>query len=354
MEPKLQTEHSSIEISVIVPCYNVERYVRASLNSLLAQDYPSFEIICIDDGSTDETRAVLLEFANSHHEQIRVIEKQNEGAWQARLDGIRAAAGEYIAFLDGDDTAEPDFLSCLYGAAVESAADITVCGFRRIDQNGEVISKEFCSDRDDIIMAADPGQILQVNPAPWNKLFKRSVFEDLPSIGCRPVMFDDLALLLLTYVNGVSSISFSPKCLVNYYVREGSQINSVRPAQLEGARSALSAVKSVYKRRGADARMIDALAAMAFLHMGVSMTFRIISSPSDVVDDELARTRSYLDSEFPEWRSSKYLSFAYARVHGFSILRLWVAARAFKTGLLPVLLSLYGRLIAWTGKDLKW
>lgn len=354
MDSELHTGCSQIEISVIVPCYNVGKYVRASLDSLLAQDYPSFEIICIDDGSTDETRVVLLEFADSHPEQIRVIEKQNEGAWQARLDGIRVASGEYIAFLDGDDTAEPDFLSSLYSVAVESGADIAVCGFRRVGPNGEVISKEFCSERDDIILASDPGRILQVNPAPWNKLFKRSVLEDLPSIECRPVMFDDLTLLLLSYVNGVSSITFSPKCLVNYFVREGSQINSVRPAQLEGAKAALSAVRSVYERRDAGACMVDALAATAFLHMGVSMTFRIISSSSDIVTEELSHTRNYLDAEFPEWRNSKYLGFRYASAHGFSALRIWVSVLAFKTGLLPTLLLLYGRLIVLIGKDLKW
>lgn len=343
-----------VEISVIVPCFNVEKFVRAALESLLVQDFSNYELICVDDGSTDGTATVLQELAEANPGTIRVIHKQNEGAWLARLDGIRAASGRYIAFLDGDDTAEPHFLSSLHDAAISSNADIAICGFRRVDQDGKVISEEFCCDRNDILLSSDPGRMLEVNPAPWNKLFRRDVLMGLPSIDCCPVMFDDLSLLLLSYINGVRLISFVPKCLVNYFVRNGSQINSVKPVQLDGARSVLLAVRSAYESEGAAGRFIEALAATAFLHMGVSMTFRIISSPPDIVECELTKTRNYLDGIFPEWRKSRYLGFRYAITHGFAMLRLWVASIAFKTGLLPVLLSLYGHLIAVTGKDLKW
>lgn len=354
MESEVNSKCSPVEISVIVPCFNVGNYVRASLESLLNQDFLNFEIVCIDDGSVDDTASILQELADANPGLIHVINKENEGAWLARLDGIRAASGRYITFLDGDDTAQPDFLSAMYSAAVALGSDITVCGFRRIDQDGKIISEEFCSNREDIQLNCDPGRILEVNPAPWNKLFKAEVLKGLPSIDCHPVMFDDLTLLLLSYVNGVNSIGFVSKCLVNYYVREGSQINSVAPSQLEGAREALSSVRSVYERKGVGACMMEALASIAFLHSGISMTFRIISSASDIVNAELLHTKAFLDDIFPEWSNSRYLGFRYACHHGFPALRIWVSALAFKVGLLPAMLSVYNRLIALTGKDLKW
>ena len=345
---------TKVGVSIVVPCYNVERHIRACLESLIEQDFRAYEIICVNDGSTDGTAQVLREFTEEYPDLVHVVDKPNEGSWMARLDGIRVASGRYIAFLDGDDTAEPMFLSELYKAAMDSGADIVVCGFRRIGENGKEMSREFCSPRESIHLETDPGRILEVNPAPWNKLFKREVLSCLPSIGCRPVMFDDLVLLLLSYANGAKNISFTSSCLVNYFVRSGSQINSVKPEQLDGARSAMANVRSVYELRALGPAMMESLASMAFLHIGVSMTFRIVSFSSTVVEEEIVKTREFLDGVFPEWNTARCLCFRYAICHGFPMIRIWGAAIAFKSGLLPTLLLLYGRLIDATGIDMKW
>ena len=91
-------QRASAPISVVVPCYNCEAYIGACLDSLLSQELLPKEIICIDDGSTDNTAGVLEEYA-SRSSLIDVISKDNEGAWAARLDGIFAASGDYIALL---------------------------------------------------------------------------------------------------------------------------------------------------------------------------------------------------------------------------------------------------------------
>lgn len=342
------------DVSVVVPCYNVERHIRACLESLIDQDICTYEVVCVNDGSTDGTAQILREYAEKYPHYVHVIDKPNEGSWMARLDGIRMASGRYIAFLDGDDTAEPMFLSGLHNVAMKSDADIVVCGFRRIGENGKEMSREFCSPRDSIHLEKDPGRILEVNPAPWNKLFKREALSCLPSIGCRPVMFDDLVLLLLAYANGAKNISFASSCLVNYFVRSGSQINSVKPEQLDGARSAMAEVRSAYELRALGSAMMESLASVAFLHIGVSMTFRIISFSPTVVEDEISKTREFLDGVFPEWHTARYLGFRYAICHGFSMIRVWGAAIAFKSGLLPTLLLLYRKLINVTGIDMKW
>lgn len=343
-----------IDVSVIVPCYNVEEHIAKCLDSLLNQDFTSYEIICVDDGSTDNTNLILQRYGLDNPNMIKVITERNEGAWSARLNGIRAAKGEYIAFLDGDDQASPKYLSKLHACAVSTGAELTVCGFSRVHGDGSVASREFCSPRRSISLSDDPGSMITVNPAPWNKLFKSSVLHGLPSIRCKPIMFDDLALLLLAYSNGIDMISFVPDSLVNYYIREGSMINSVGTSQLRGAREVLLEIRRIYEEKKASNSSIEALSVVAFLHLVVSMLFRIVDTSYCEVQKQACEMGRFLDKSFPEWNHSHYLGLPYVLKHGTSMIKLWFAFISFKMGCLPLLLHAYNCLIKVTGFDIKW
>lgn len=98
-----QSSASHLQISVIIPVYNRERYIKQALDSVLAQTYANFEVIAIDDGSSDSSLAILNEYQRLHPDKIRVLVQKNAGPSVARNNGIMAARGEYIAFLDSDD-----------------------------------------------------------------------------------------------------------------------------------------------------------------------------------------------------------------------------------------------------------
>lgn len=117
-----------IKVSVIVPVYNTERYLRKCLNSLLNQTLQEMEIICINDGSTDSSPAILDEYA-AQYTKIRIIHKENGGVVSARKAGERIAAGEYIGYMDGDDWAEPDMYERLYCCAADYGAEIVTSGY---------------------------------------------------------------------------------------------------------------------------------------------------------------------------------------------------------------------------------
>ena len=130
------------KISVILPAYNAEKYVAKTLESLLTQTLKEVEFICINDGSKDGTLKVLKKF-EQNDERIKIIDKKNEGVWKARIDGIKAAKGTYISFIDADDNVEATFLEELYKNITKNNADISICGFKRIDEkNGKVLSQE--------------------------------------------------------------------------------------------------------------------------------------------------------------------------------------------------------------------
>lgn len=113
-------------ISVIVPVYGVEKYLRRAIDSLIAQTYPSIEIICIDDGSPDKSGMILDELAEKYSNMV-VIHQENGGVSSARNAGLDIMKGEYFGFVDPDDFIEPDMYEFLYNAISNSKADIACC-----------------------------------------------------------------------------------------------------------------------------------------------------------------------------------------------------------------------------------
>ena len=122
-----RTEKSGPEISVIVPVYKVERFLPACIDSLLAQTFTDFELILVDDGSPDNCPA-LCDAAAEKDNRVRVLHKPNGGVSTARNAGLDMARGKWIAFVDSDDSVQPDYLEKMHTAALAVGADIALCG----------------------------------------------------------------------------------------------------------------------------------------------------------------------------------------------------------------------------------
>ncbi|PLR68742.1 glycosyltransferase [Bacillus sp. UMB0893] len=118
------------KISIIVPIYNVEKYLSRCLDSLLLQSFKDFEIIAINDGSTDSSGCILDEYAKRHNEII-AIHKKNNGVSSARNDGLQKATGTYIGFVDPDDWIDENMYQVLYQTAEKEQADIVMCSYIR-------------------------------------------------------------------------------------------------------------------------------------------------------------------------------------------------------------------------------
>ena len=115
-------------VSVIIPVYKVEKYLRRCLDSLVAQTFQDWQAVCIDDGSPDRSPAILDEYAQKDA-RIKVIHKQNAGVSAARNDGIKNADGQFIHFLDADDWVDADYYQAMVTVAQDSGADMVVSGF---------------------------------------------------------------------------------------------------------------------------------------------------------------------------------------------------------------------------------
>lgn len=169
-----------IDVSVIVPCYNAERYLNVCLESLKAQKAPEIEIICIDDGSTDSTGSLLDAFAAAEPRAC-VVHTQNGGVSAARNRGIDMAQGRYIAFIDADDAFEENSLSLLYQAALHSGAQITSANHVIFDvskgQRVPVLTEPVVQQSSEIVKEIIHMHRIYNNL--WNKLYERSLFHGL-------------------------------------------------------------------------------------------------------------------------------------------------------------------------------
>ena len=165
-------------ISIIVPVYNVEQYLRRCVDSILAQTFTDFECILIDDGSPDNCPAICDEYAERDN-RIIVIHQKNAGVSAARNAGLDLARGEWIGFVDSDDWCDPGMYEFLYKNAITNQVDISICGFRSIEKNGVVIgsSKKYPA----IVMDSSEGLLKLFSPRyfgpfSWNKLVSKQLF----------------------------------------------------------------------------------------------------------------------------------------------------------------------------------
>ncbi len=126
-------------ISIIMPCYNTEKYLKKTMDSIFSQTFTDYEIIMVDDGSTDSTPALLDAYAKDRPEKIRVFHKKNGGQSTARNLALDNAKGEYVLFWDSDDYAENDYIEALADAAIGKDIELVISGSHYIDENGVVI-----------------------------------------------------------------------------------------------------------------------------------------------------------------------------------------------------------------------
>ena len=175
-------------ISVIVPIYNVESYLRQCLDSIINQTYDDLDIILIDDGSTDGSSEICDEYAVLDN-RIRVKHKKNEGLVCARKDGIQIAKGDLIAYVDGDDWIQSDMIEKMYCVMERENVDVTICA-RYIDVEDKcVVARQgFPSgryDREELVKTVFPNMITNhkfyewgIFPNLWDKLFKKDKLSD--------------------------------------------------------------------------------------------------------------------------------------------------------------------------------
>lgn len=166
-------------VSMIVPCYNAENFIQRGISSIIHQTCPDWELILVDDGSTDST-AAICQRATAEDERVHFVRQKNQGVSAARNRGLDMAKGQYVMFMDSDDYVNPDILAFTLKEAAKYDADIVMVGHNRVEKDGNIHSdSSHWSDtensdkiKEDILLNRLPNFV-------WGKLYKKSLWDDI-------------------------------------------------------------------------------------------------------------------------------------------------------------------------------
>lgn len=208
---------NEVKVSVIIPVYQVENYLERAVDSVLAQTLEEKEIILVDDGSPDGSPEICDRYARQYPEMIRVIHKENQGLGMARNTGADAARGEYLAFLDSDDTVEPEMYEEMYEKAREGDYDIVMCDVKilYVEENRSVVSSSYPREEIDLGDYIARGNNITYSV---NKLYRREIWQENRY---KKMLFEDIALIP-ALVSRYPHIGYVKKPFYHYYRRSNT------------------------------------------------------------------------------------------------------------------------------------
>lgn len=217
--------NKKIKLSVIVPVYNVEKYLKKCIESIIRQTYKNLEIILVDDGSPDNCGKICDEYAKIDS-RIKVIHKKNGGLSDARNVGICHATGEFITFVDSDDWLELDMYEYLIDNAIKNKVKLSVCGVKVFDQGTDTYRYDYSMIKviEDVVEKKEYMKMVFLNIwAAWDKIYHKSLFNNVQfPIG----EFNEDEAIMLQVIDQCDSIFVSNKPLYIHFVRTNESLTA--------------------------------------------------------------------------------------------------------------------------------
>ena len=213
------------KVSVVVPVYNTEKYLDICLNSLVNQTIDDIEIIIVNDGSTDNSIKIIKKYMKQYPEKIVLLDQKNSGISVARNNGISIAKGEFIGFVDSDDFVELNMYENLYNAIKNTKSDIVVCDYKKYYTDTQnIINIPVTQKMTTTNIYENPTLINDIDYAPWNKLYKKSLFKDIEFP--KNKKYEDLSTILKVFFKA-QKIEKLSEALYFYRINENGETLTV-------------------------------------------------------------------------------------------------------------------------------
>lgn len=215
----------SPKISVIIPVYNTEKYVENSIRSIMNQTYRNLEIICVNDGSTDNSIDILVKL-KKEDDRIIIIDKKNEGQGIARNKGLEISSGEWISFIDSDDTIREDTYESVV-KAIETGPEIVHFGIQIVHEDGFTPIKsdnEYYKIKYKGFMELTESMVIRSDHSASNKVFKKSIIDQY-DIHFENILYEDFTFVC-QYMSAIHYAYYIPEGLYNYLRHEGSTMGT--------------------------------------------------------------------------------------------------------------------------------
>ena len=284
-----------MRLSVIVPVYNVEKYIDKCLNSLVNQTLKDIEIIVVNDGTKDKSEDIIKKYM-SKYSNIVYLKKENGGQGSARNYGLEHAKGDYIGYVDSDDYVELDMYEKMYNKAIEDNSDIVICGSYNIKDDIKTLDidrKLFDSN-----INAFFGRM-----AVWNKIYKKDLLTKNNMTFRSKYWYEDLDFTVKV-LSKVSKISYVDEPLYNYILRDGSTMNN---SNINRNLEIILAFDNILS--SVDKKYYDVIEYLAVDHLYISTIVRIINSYSNnkMKLENINKLLEYMNKNFPNYKNNKYI-----------------------------------------------
>ena len=287
------------KVSVIVPVYNVEKYVEKCLKSLIDQTIQEIEIIVVDDGSQDDSKNIIDKYIKKYPAKVKYLYKENGGLSSARNFGITYANGEYIAFLDSDDYVEPTMYEEMYNLAKKENADMVECDFiweypnkQKYDYGVAYNGKKEAIEKARVVA--------------WNKLIKREIIENEKIEFPFGLRYEDVEFFY-KLVPSLNKISFMKKYFIHYVQRDNSIVNT-QNIKTKDIFKVLNNVIEFYKNKGYYEEYKEQL-EYTYLRLLLCSSLKRMCKIKDKQERKIALedTWNNIKINFPNWRKNRLL-----------------------------------------------
>lgn len=287
------------KVSVIVPIYNVEKYLEKCINSLLSQTLEDIQIILVNDGSKDNSGNIAKEYEKNNKDRVIYVEKENGGLSDARNYGLKYATGDFIAFLDSDDYIEKNAYEEMYNKAIEENADYVECDFIWEFPNKIRVDKQYPYKNKKEMLSF-------VRVVAWNKLIKRQLITDNNLEFPKGLRYEDIEFTykLIPFVN---KFAYVDKPFIHYVQREGS-IANVQNERTAEIFTVLDNVIEFYKKNNIYEEYRNELEYNYARYLLCSSLKRMCKIKDKSIREKLL-TESWerLNSNFPNWKENVIL-----------------------------------------------
>lgn len=288
-------------VSVIIPVYNVEKYIGRCLDSIFSQTFQDYEVIVVNDGSPDASQKVIDAFASQHPDKLVSLSQQNAGVSAARNRALEQARGDYLVFLDSDDFVEPDYLQTLYDAAQRDRADMVICGYKIVDPQDRVQS------------VVRPGRYAAQEHEEWAlrimticmRIYRRRFWTDHRLKFELGVRGEDIPVNLVA--NSLGKVSIIPYCGYHYVQHTTSATHTLKG--LTQHRLPLEAIENavryIQSQKNTNSSLFFELSVIRIL---TSFIFEFgVHSPKDRMAELSSYALRLLNTYFPRYSRNPYL-----------------------------------------------
>ncbi len=284
-----------VDISIIVPIYNASKYLKKCLDSLVNQTKKELEFILINDGSTDDSESIIKSYED---DRIKYFKRSNHGIGKTRNFGINKSTGKYIMFLDSDDYLKADACEVLYKRIEKEKLDVVVCDFYRVNSN---VLEEKIDDFKNTSLKDNPKLLLDINLAPWNKIYRSDLIKDNKIKFVEDLKYEDAPFVALALLKS-KKIAKVNKALVYYRVHEKSE-TTVRDERIFDIIKIVDIIRGYFKNYDWSRDVVDTLTIKILVNYNIQG--RNISDKK-LRNKFIDSTFDYFERNIPNYRQNSY------------------------------------------------